>query len=117
MPEPAAWRYQKIIRPLFDMPVVRRVFVNARVLTMVGDQVIESGFVEIENGKIKAVGAMSDLGSTDAQQIDCTGMTIMPGMINSHAHLAWDGVHDLALRRSFLIVLAFVIIFLYYSKE
>ncbi|MBK8033147.1 MAG: amidohydrolase family protein [Chloroflexi bacterium] len=96
MPEPAAWRYQKIIRPMFDLPVVRRVFVNARVLTMVGDQVIESGFVEIENGKIKAVGAMSDLGSTDAQQIDCTGMTIMPGMINSHAHLAWDGVHDLA---------------------
>ncbi len=96
MPEPAAWRYQKIIRPLFDMPVVRRVFVNARVLTMVGDQVIESGFVEIENGKIKAVGAMSDLGSTDAEQIDCTGLTIMPGMINSHAHLAWDGVHDLA---------------------
>ena len=96
MPEPAAWRYQKIIRPMFDLPVVRRVFVNARVLTMVGDQVIEPGFVEIENGKIKAVGAMSDLGSTDAQQIDCTGMTIMPGMINSHAHLAWDGVHDLA---------------------
>ncbi len=96
MPEPAAWRYQKIIRPLFDMPVVRRVFVNARVLTMVGVQVIESGFVEIENGKIKAVGAMSDLGSTDAEQINCTGLTIMPGMINSHAHLAWDGVHDLA---------------------
>jgi imidazolonepropionase-like amidohydrolase len=81
---------------MFDLPVVRRVFVNARVLTMVGDQVIEPGFVEIENGKIKAVGAMSDLGSTDAEQIDCTGMTIMPGMINSHAHLAWDGVHDLA---------------------
>ena len=96
MPEPAAWRYQKIIRPLFDLPVVRRVFVNARVLTMVGDQVIEPGFVEIDNGKIKAVGAMSDLGSTDAEQIDCTGLTIMPGMINSHAHLAWDGVHDLA---------------------
>ena len=53
MPEPAAWRYQKIIRPMFDLPVVRRVFVNARVLTMVGDQVIESGFVEIEYGKIK----------------------------------------------------------------
>ncbi len=96
MPEPAAWRYQKIIRPMFDLPVVRRVFVNARVLTMVGDQVIEHGFVEIENGKIKAVGAMSELGSTDAEQIDCAGMTIMPGMINSHAHLAWDGVHDLA---------------------
>ncbi len=95
MPEPAAWRYQKIIRPLFDMPSPRRAFVNARVLTCIGDQVIENGFVEIENGKIKAVGAMSDF-SSDADTVDCTGMTIMPGMINSHAHLAWDGVHDLA---------------------
>ncbi len=95
MPEPAAWRYQKIIRPLFDMPSPRRAFVNARVLTCVGDQVIENGFVEIENGKIKAVGAMSDF-SSDADTVDCTGMSIMPGMINSHAHLAWDGVHDLA---------------------
>ena len=25
-----------------------------------------------------------------------TGGTIMPGMINSHAHLNWDGIHDLA---------------------
>lgn len=95
MPEPAAWRYQKIIRPLFDMPSPRRAFVNARVLTCIGDQVIENGFVEIENGKIKAVGAMSDF-SSDADTVDCTGMSIMPGMINSHAHLAWDGVHDLA---------------------
>ena len=23
-------------------------------------------------------------------------MTILPGLINSHAHLAWDGIHDLA---------------------
>jgi imidazolonepropionase-like amidohydrolase len=66
-------------------------------LTCVDDEVIEPGFVEIEGGKIKAVGKMSDLGSSPAGQvIDCAGMTVMPGMINSHAHLAWDGVHDLA---------------------
>lgn len=96
MPEPAAWRYQKIIRPMFDLPTPRRVFVNARVLTCVGDEVIEHGFVEVENGKIKAVGAMSERGDADADSIDCTGKTVMPGMMNSHAHLAWDGVHDLA---------------------
>ncbi|MBW4438348.1 MAG: amidohydrolase family protein [Pleurocapsa minor GSE-CHR-MK-17-07R] len=98
MPEPAAWRYQKIIMPIFDLPVRSRIFVNARVLTSVGDEVIENGFVWTENGKIKAVGAMSDLGTPDAglEVIDCTGKTVMPGMMNSHAHLAWDGVHDLA---------------------
>jgi imidazolonepropionase-like amidohydrolase len=96
MPEQPAWRFQKVIRPVFDIPTVNRVFINARVITAVGDQVIENGFVEVENGKIKAVGAMTDFGSSDAEVVDCAGKTVMPGMMNSHAHLAWDGVHDLA---------------------
>ncbi|MEQ8676982.1 MAG: amidohydrolase family protein [Aggregatilineales bacterium] len=96
MPEPPAWRYQKIIKPLFDLPSPHRILNGGRVLTCVDDEIIENGYVEIENGKITAVGKASDLGDTNAEIIDCTGMTIMPGMINSHAHLAWDGIHDLA---------------------
>lgn len=96
MPEPPAWRYQKIIKPIVDIPAPHRVLKGARVLTCVGDAVIEDGFVEIESGKIKAVGRASDLGPTTAEVIDCTGKTILPGLINSHAHLAWDGIHDLA---------------------
>ncbi len=97
MPEPAAWRYQKIIRPVFDIPSPHRILKGGKVLTCVGDEVIENGFVEIEKGKIKTVGKTSDLGTVDgAEVIDVGGQTIMPGMINSHAHLAWDGVHDLA---------------------
>jgi imidazolonepropionase-like amidohydrolase len=98
MPEPAAWRYQKILMPIFDLPAPARVFTHARVLTCVGDEVIEDGFVWVENGKIRALGAMADLGTQagDAQVVDCAGKTVMPGMMNSHAHLAWDGIHDLA---------------------
>lgn len=96
MPEAPAWRFEKIIKPMFDIPTPRRVLAGGRVLTCRGDEVIEAGFVEIENGKIKAVGKLSDLGETSAQVLDCSGKTIMPGMMNSHAHLAWDGVHDLA---------------------
>ena len=81
---------------MFDIPAPRRVLAGGRVLTCRGDEVIEAGFVEIENGKIKAVGKLSDLGETSAQVLDCSGKTILPGMMNSHAHLAWDGVHDLA---------------------
>ncbi|MCC7447762.1 MAG: amidohydrolase family protein [Anaerolineae bacterium] len=95
MPEPPAWRYQKIQRPLFDIPSPHRMF-KGRVLTCVGDAVIEDGFVEVQNGRIACVGKASDLGSTDAELVDCAGKTIMPGLIQSHAHLAWDGVHDLA---------------------
>jgi imidazolonepropionase-like amidohydrolase len=96
MPEPPAWRYQKIIKPLFDIPAPHRILSGGRVLTCIDDEVIENGFVEIEGGKIKTVGKAADLGSTPAEVIDCSGKTIMPGMMNSHAHLAWDGIHDLA---------------------
>ncbi len=96
MPEPPAWHYQNVIKPIFDNPAVNAVFTHARLLTCEGDTVIEDGFLQIEDGRIAAVGATGDLGETDAPTIDCTGRTIIPGMINSHAHLAWDGVHDLA---------------------
>lgn len=93
MPEPAAWRYDKITKPMFDVPT-SRVTLTGRVLTMAGD-VIEDGFVQIDGGKIVAVGPRSELDS-GAADIEQTGGTIMPGLINSHAHLNWDGIHDLA---------------------
>jgi imidazolonepropionase-like amidohydrolase len=93
MPEPAAWRYQKITKPMFDLPTEHLV-VTGRVLTMAGG-VIEDGFVEIRAGEIAAVGARADMNAGDAT-VEETGGTIMPGMINSHAHLNWDGIHDLA---------------------
>lgn len=94
MSEPPAWRYQKITKPMFDLPS-ESVVLRGRVLTCVGDEAIEDGFVEIDDGAIKAVGAASDLGSRADAAVD-TGGTLLPGMWNSHAHLAWDGVHDLA---------------------
>lgn len=93
MPEPAAWRYQKITKPMFDLPTPH-LLLTGRVLTMAG-ALIEDGFVEIRAGKIVAVGARAERPASEAQVID-TGGTIMPGLINSHAHLNWDGIHDLA---------------------
>ncbi|MDE2774754.1 MAG: amidohydrolase family protein [Chloroflexota bacterium] len=96
MPEAPAWRFEKIIKPMFDLPTPHRILSNARLLTCRGDEVIESGYIELKDGRIEAVGPMSALEKSDAEVIDCRGMTVMPGLINSHAHLAWDGVHDLA---------------------
>lgn len=93
MPEAAAWRFQKVLKPLFDVPVEHRVF-KGRVLTCVGDEVIENGFVEMEAGKIKAVGRADDL-AADAEVVEVDG-AILPGLFQNHAHLAWDGIHDLA---------------------
>jgi imidazolonepropionase-like amidohydrolase len=94
MPEPPAWRYQKVIKPLFDLPQDHTIL-RGRVLTCVGDEIIEDGFVEFEKGKITAVGSAADLGSRTDAAVE-TGGTILPGLFNSHAHLAWDGIHDLA---------------------
>jgi hypothetical protein len=55
MPEPAAWRYEKKIAPIFDDPAVPRLLLG-RVLTCVGDEVIERGFVELRDGKVARVG-------------------------------------------------------------
>ena len=94
MAEPPAWQYQKLIKPMLDLQP-EHIILRGRVLTCIGDEVFEDGFVELEGGKIAGVGAASDLGDRVAQAIS-TGCTILPGLMNSHAHLAWDGIHDLA---------------------
>ena len=94
MPEPPAWRYQKLIKPLFDIPTSHRIL-TGRVLTCRGSEVIERGFVEMDGALILAVGAIADLGNRAVEAID-TGGTLLPGLFNNHAHLAWDGIHDLA---------------------
>ncbi len=94
MAEPPAWRYQKIIKPMFDLPQEPTVL-RGRVLTCVGDEAIEDGFVAFDEGRITSVGPASELGSR-AETAIATGGTLIPGLFNSHAHLAWDGVHPLA---------------------
>lgn len=53
-----------------------------------GSEVIKNGFVEIVDGKVGAVGAVSDLTSAfDGEVIDTTGKTIVPGIIDTHMHV------------------------------
>ena len=94
MPEQAPWRFQKVIKPMIDIPKERAVL-GGLVLTCRGDEAIPNGFVEIQDGLVKAVGRVDELGSRTSELVD-TGGTLLPGLFNSHAHLAWDGVHDLA---------------------
>ncbi|MDV3251092.1 amidohydrolase family protein [Devosia sp. BK] len=97
MPEPASWHYTKITKPMFDLKPVDQVL-KGRIITAVGDEIIEDGFVEIRGGKIVRVGPASELGNTDLAVVDTGGKTIMPGLIQSHGHLSWDGVHELSFQ-------------------
>lgn len=62
-------------------------FTNAKILTVnLNDEVIEKGTVIVRDNKIEKVGG-ADLSIPDgAKVIDCTGKTIMPGLVDVHAH-------------------------------
>ena len=99
MPEPAAWKYQKITKPMFEAAAVDTVFLG-RVITCVGDEVIEDGFVHLKDGKIAGAGHRAEI-PAGVETIDTNGKTLMPGMMNSHAHLSWDGIHELSWQSMF----------------
>ncbi|MEO8127879.1 MAG: ABC transporter permease, partial [Bryobacteraceae bacterium] len=60
----------------------------------VGDgKVIESGGVLIKNGKIVEIydGAVPDASSVNAELVEGTGKTVLPGLIDVHVHLGAPG--------------------------
>ncbi|MES2702404.1 MAG: amidohydrolase family protein [Bacteroidota bacterium] len=70
-----------------DKPGGTVALTNARIITMAGNEVIESGTVVIENNLIKAVGRAAEVQVPGgAKVIDCKGKTIMPGFVDAHAH-------------------------------
>lgn len=67
---------------------------GARIITMNGDQVIDNGTVVITGNRITAIGPGNDVEvPADAKRFDVSGKTIMPGIIDVHAHLGY-GVLD-----------------------
>ena len=81
------------LKLLSDVPDGKIAFINARIITMRGDEVIEKGTIVIDHNKIATIG--KDITPpADAKVFDIAGKTIMPGIIDVHAHLhtSPDGV-------------------------
>ncbi|MBR9756612.1 MAG: amidohydrolase family protein [Algicola sp.] len=71
-----------------DKPEGLIAFKGARLITMEGDDVIENGTILVKDNKIEAIGNMSDVNiPSNAKVYDVTGKTIMPGIIDVHAHI------------------------------
>ncbi len=71
-----------------DNPSGRIVFTNARIITMNGDEVIENGTIVISGNRIENIGESSKIDfPDDAKVYDARGKTIMPGMVDAHAHI------------------------------
>jgi len=63
-----------------------------QVIDAISDKPIGHGAVLIENGRITAVGRAADIGQPDGvDTIDAPSATLMPGLIDSHVHLAYSG--------------------------
>ena len=71
-----------------DRPDGMVAFTHATIITMEGDEVIEDGTIIIRKNRITSIGKSKEMSvPRDAKVIDCTGKTIMPGMVDVHGHL------------------------------
>ncbi|MEM7550927.1 MAG: amidohydrolase family protein [Bacteroidota bacterium] len=71
-----------------DVPDGMLAFTGAKIITMEGEKVIEDGVIVVEDNRIVSVGSS---GSVDipnkAKVIDVKGKVIIPGIVDTHAHL------------------------------
>lgn len=78
-----------------DVPDGEVALVGARVITMAGPDrgtVIERGTVVVRGNRIVAVGPAGKVAiPAGAKRIDVRGKTIMPGIVDAHAHLGGPG--------------------------
>ena len=72
--------------------------VNARLIDGLGNPPLEQGYVQVAEGRFVRVGPVSDLprsSADDTPRIDLAGQTILPGLIDCHAHLVYSGFRRL----------------------
>ena len=63
-------------------------FVGGRLIDGTGAAAIENGVLVVRDGRIEAVGTSDSVTvPADAEQIDVSGRTLMPGMVNAHGHV------------------------------
>jgi Tol biopolymer transport system component/imidazolonepropionase-like amidohydrolase len=78
-----------------DIPDGKVLLQGSRIITMKGDEIIEQGDILIENNRIKKVGPSGSI-SVDGtvEKMDMHGKTIVPGFVDTHAHMwpSW-GLH------------------------
>ncbi len=69
-----------------DVPAGKVALTGARIITMKGDEVIENGTILIDGNRITAIGASVTI-PADAKTVDVSGKTIIPGLVDVHAHV------------------------------
>lgn len=68
-----------------DIPTGKVAFTGARIITMNGDEIIENGTLVIDRNKIVSI-SEETTAPADAHVVDASGKTIIPGLVDVHAH-------------------------------
>ena len=70
-----------------DKPRGKIAITGARIATMKGDEVIADGVIVVDGNRIAAIGKAAEVViPADAQRVDASGKTIIPGLIDAHWH-------------------------------
>lgn len=77
-----------------DEPGRSSVLANVRLIDGLGGPPVPRAHVRLLDGKIKAIDPSGCPLSGDAI-LDCTGLTLLPGLIDAHAHLVYAGFRSL----------------------
>ncbi|SMO50683.1 amidohydrolase family protein [Fodinibius sediminis] len=71
-----------------DKPEGTIALTNGRIITVDGERVIENGTVVVRENRIEAVGPADEVDvPAGARVIDVEGKTVMPGIVDVHAHI------------------------------
>ena len=75
-----------------DVPSGTIALAGARIITSAGNTVIENGTIVVEGNRVAAIGPSGSVSvPSGAKHIDATGKTIMPGIVDVHAHVGSEG--------------------------
>jgi len=86
--EPPAEGVSLSMRLVTDVPESTVALTGARIVTMAGEDggVIDDGVIVVRGNRILTVGGPETSVPAGAQRVDVSGKTIIPGLIDAHAH-------------------------------
>jgi len=71
---------------------------NVRLIDGVSDTPLENMNVLVQNGTFVSISREKPEVAEGEEVIDLGGKTLLPGLFDCHAHLAWDGLKDIQLQ-------------------